>query len=107
MATKKAAKHTPGPWEVKTHPLCILTAGRRPIADVMIQSMGDTRGVEYEECFQRALADAALIAAAPELLDQLKGALRLLEAQDEDGVMIETIAPIRAAIAKATGQEGK
>jgi len=69
---------------------------------------------EYFDCEERVDADAALIAAAPDLLEVAKDALRVIRGTDKvlhangimEGIDNPVIAPLVAAIAKATGQEG-
>jgi hypothetical protein len=101
------AQHTPGPWRV-----CSPSAenGRHEIYagnQLVAQSfnwMLDATGADY------AIADAALIAAAPELLEALKCALRQLEtlggarrrhAEGADAIHAEVLEYCDAAIAKA------
>lgn len=114
-----AAKHTPGPWEIdfsKTgYPYAIKApnednhkAGRVGISVLRWASFTMPSSAE-------ALANARLIAAAPELLEALRGALKALDAiGDEMTVgerytnagqyLLDSLAPARAAIAKATGE---
>jgi hypothetical protein len=90
-----STKHTPGPWEIVP-------------ADKQIQIhakgfKGSLALIDWSD--ERANADARLIAAAPELLDQCKDALTfMLEMvplpKDHPRCMA-----LRAAIAKATGGE--
>jgi hypothetical protein len=95
------SKHTPGPWEVKPY------AWQRGNVSVFAPKFGRApygACVAYTPCSdgvggaEGALANARLIAAAPELLEALK---RLLT--DEDYPQAERVA--RAAIAKATGEQ--
>jgi len=78
--------HTPGPWAVT--PDSFVMAGSRP-------SIGVARVITHAKEF---VANARLIAAAPNLLE----ALREVEhhADDECGFMVL----VRAAIAKAEGR---
>lgn len=83
-------KHTPGPWAV--------SLGMRTI-QVIAGSFRLAIGIDKE-----AEANARLIAAAPELLEALKGLCGLAELrpghlQDYKAA----VADARAAIAKATG----
>lgn len=92
-------KHTPGPWEVNgpgEFEICDLDL-IRITANVPISEDGP----------KRTLADARLIAAAPELLAALQSVYKRLEdilsrLNDEDYSELDTA---RAAIAKATGPE--
>jgi len=94
------AKHTPGPWYVRTNrhpetdgrPWGWLDAkppgsGQNAIPGV---SVTWTRG-------ERSEANARLIAAAPDMLEKLQYAVEILSAEGYD------VAPIRETIAKATG----
>lgn len=107
----KEAKHTPGPWEVSkgydgsisvsaTRPYRInnISAGTPVICDVYQHLEFDSFSGE---------ANARLIAAAPELLDALRGLLALeeenLRGYDDIDVCTE-VQFARAAIAKATGR---
>lgn len=82
MMTK--ATHTPGPWEVHEGQdyVRVITAGGHTdekIADVF----SDTKGAEYEDDDANQLANASLIAAAPETAaerDRLK--VELAETQE-------------------------
>jgi len=92
-----SAQHTPGPWEA------IEWKCRAATSVVVVR---DGQMVQIAECsgFGRmsdeCIADASLIAAAPDLLEALRGVLRVA-----DRATVEFDAA-RAAIAKATGQEG-
>ena len=82
------AKHTPGPWHA------VIAGGVQPvIGGPLITSAHTKSGMlpNYE-------ANARLIAAAPELLEALRGVVRVA-----DRSTIEFDAA-RAAIAKATGE---
>lgn len=105
------AKHTPGPWAVSkgydgsisvsaTRPYRInnISAGTPIICDVYQHPEFDS--------FSGA-ANARLIAAAPELLDALRGLLALEEENLHGYDDIDVCAEVqfaRAAIAKATGR---
>lgn len=94
------AKHTQGPWTLDTC-LHIYGLGEPKPID------GFPGGVSVEEvhvCTAKTYADAALIAAAPELLAALEAVDEFAKnpdqlSRDHDGVL----AQVRAAIAKATG----
>ena len=97
--------HTPAPWIIKparsyTHPLYV-NGPRRVVCDVVSGS-----GVQGE-ADDEGKANAALIAAAPELLRCLKEAVASWELADEeaeepgDG---DALAEWKAAIAKAEGR---
>jgi len=93
--------HTPGPWTVT--PDSFVMAGSRP-------SIGVARIITHAKEF---VANALLIAAAPELLEALRASVaatdRELEAFRRNLgrnplVMPEWLAGARAAIAKAEGR---
>lgn len=93
--------HTPGPWEVTTHPnqsAILITAGANIIA---------VPG--YTENDDEYAANARLIAAAPDLLEALRchydDACDRGETTDEDGKEYDDYRAIRRAIEKATGED--
>jgi hypothetical protein len=93
------AKHTPGPWIYDAQcidPIIIATEDRET-GLARVQSWSGTPS--GEEC----IANARLIAAAPELLQALKGLLAYTLHIMEPGDNAETLAA-RAAIAKAEGR---
>lgn len=91
MTTK--AKHTPGPWRRNGH--TSIESKDRWIAST------DSGGVKG---FSEDVANAHLIAAAPELLEALKAALPHLQWANIHGSRCdEQIAQTQAAIAKAEG----
>ena len=86
-------KHTPGPWTANKRSI---RSTERAIASVHCPK-------EWPENHPTVLADAALIACAPELLEALKDARRwILQAIEDEGasIMPEKLAAI---IAKAEG----
>ena len=102
-----SAKHTPGPWRIKSDPmhfdtLTTVEGGaigvRKPFGVQMIVQVGG------DSDFQEAEANARLIAAAPELLEALK---EIIAAADGDGwnQLDASFATARAAIAKAEGEK--
>lgn len=89
------SNHTPGPWAVTSAPYGALRVG-----PALVEHPG-REAVEYANARGRDLlvqraADAALIAAAPDML----AALKLVEQNAFDKT---ALAAIRAAIAKAQG----
>lgn len=101
--------HTPGPWTASPN--------KWNDAELIVQAGPPTNrvlarfGSEDEPLDSTDHANARLIATAPELLEALKFALRDMEATREQyrvhaphaGVLAQSIAFARAAIAKATG----
>lgn len=113
MKTKEA-KHTPGPWEIE------LPSGRQE-KDGILPSVNAT-GFRGEICcgvFKKA--DAQLIAAAPEMLEALKVARKMIEAcwtgkpHPRNCFCLPDRCPrkqvdraiAKATGAKATGEEGR
>ncbi len=95
-------KHTPAPWDINTlagPQLREVFAG-----DVLICDCGATN-VEMEDI--EIEANARLIAAAPELLTELRHLVSLLEPLENDGTLhvpgIATLNGAREAIRKAEG----
>ena len=87
------SKHTPGPWHINDHAhdeeVVYIEADRYGVASIFT----DTDKVDSTE-----LANARLIAAAPELLEALKNI------ENDDGHIPSTIWNMcKAAIAKAEG----
>ena len=112
-------KHTPGPW----HASGIEVFDHNPQFDEKGARIGDTPNmickIEYpygDVCFRHGAtkeANARLIAAAPELLEALRGALDALMVQpsstigftqEESTIRRDAKRAIRAAIARATGE---
>jgi len=96
------SKHTPGPWVISGDE--INTAdGQTKIAEVI---GGDGRRFQDEEDNTECLADARLIAAAPDLLEALEAAMEL-GAYRGDRMPLKAVKPIfvrmEAAINKAKG----
>lgn len=101
-AEHTSAKPTPGPWFVRTRKQgekvvdCFVAAKDVQGFPYDAEIMGDD---EYRDGIERKLADANLIAAAPDLLTSLQELLPMwLSGIDEPWVR-----RARAAIAKATG----
>lgn len=97
--------HTSGPWGVNElaagNPDCYLTGndGRKVEIGYIVQfgSMPIAATIKN-------IADARLIAAAPDMLAALELALERLQINDCEGEERESIAVIERAIAKAKGQ---
>ena len=84
------SKHTPGPWKA--------SALGRTVTDGAEQVV--CRPSAYANNAERQVANARLIAAAPELLDALQ---EIVEAQKGGYLGCSHIDAASAAIAKATG----
>lgn len=98
-------KHTKAPWkrvdleEIRTEDEEIF------IAEILHNDNVSQSLVNEVPEFDEAMANAHLIAAAPELLEALKAAEMLLGLQNQEGTQFEeeTINEIKEAIAKAEG----
>jgi len=94
----QTAQHTPGPWKVKDYYSIIFPDDGSDIAKVSLRP--DNRG-DYLE----SVANAHLIAAAPEMLDALEFVAMTfadIEASERKGYFAECPKIVSAAIAKAT-----
>lgn len=92
-------KHTPGPWE--EHPIdstaIQVRAGGAVVAEVATASY-------YTRLSAEQVANARLIAAAPELLEALEGLLSALDRQMTDpDRLFRSKTAARAVAAKAKG----
>lgn len=94
------SKHTPGPWRVVQDP-----------TNISLQVYGQT--LALFECWRRSdeqteLANARLVAAAPDLLASLQLMVdRFLDTEGSYGAWEnDALEAARAAIAKATGDGG-
>ena len=93
---EQTAKHTPGPWRVAPDALSIL-AGREDDPTQIATQGNDYASVEDDN---EAEANASLIAAAPDLLSQLKA-----EHADKHPLFLGFDCPSCAAIARAEGRQ--
>ena len=95
------AQHTPGPWKVKAGTNAVLAGRKQICSHVNAASALPVNMLEDQEIAQ---ANARLIAAAPDLLEALKGVLKV-ERGSSGRIILEGWheEAIRAAIAKATG----
>ncbi len=95
-------KHTPGPWQVGNRHPCRIIANNGGAYDLIGTTCEiDDEGTEYEH----QVANARLIAAAPELLASLKFMLAGAEAEPSMAIYKAHIEQARAAILKAEGRE--
>ena len=88
--------HTKGPWAV---------IGEADYLDI-VYSSGRIAMLESEDdqqSHEETKANAKLIAAAPDLLEALKGCLAMMEAETLDEVHSDLAEVVRDAIAKANG----
>lgn len=99
--------HTPGPWGfeyTEDNKRIIIGKGLVEGPDGY-----DVAEVYSDDCpYEEAEANARLIAAAPELLHEIKHLVRLLEPLEQDGTLnvpgLASLNGARAAIAKAEGR---
>ena len=89
------SKHTPGPWRYM--------AGTHSHYDSEGKAIARVYGPRGIDCSRRD-ANARLIAAAPDLLEALKGMLSRTDGQAIYNFMEPQREAARAAIAKATGE---
>lgn len=93
----KTRSYTPGPWGL---------AGRYHAPDYNWIAVGSNgcftaRVIDRDDAGE-SMANARLIAAAPDLLEAVKLSLKWLDAETEDeGIRMPGIEKLRAAIAKA------
>ena len=95
--TEKKVSHTPGPWTVArttTHGMEISGSEWRRFARVYVRFEGD------DEDSQVGLANAKLIAAAPELLEALKQLIRDSETILDPLDVEELSQPVYSALAE-------
>lgn len=103
------AKHTPGPWTIRDYQDHSGNGVEVAQADSRLYIVRDIMG----NTIAQSDANTRLIAAAPELLEALRGALVAFEqaysalpddSPAQDHFMACYIEPARAAIARATGE---
>lgn len=97
------SKHTPGPWFAVGG---WVEVERDDIADICSCCPEDFGQEHIGRNYKEVMANARLIAAAPELLSALKEIVQSLADQDDEGMIEHTLqmSNARAAIAKAEGK---
>jgi hypothetical protein len=95
------SKHTPGPWHYGLMSQTVFSHGRDGRSYTAVCELGFR---DEDEC----KPDAAVIAAAPDMLDELYRLLPFMEDAEKDsaykpGVVRERVNAIRALIARAEG----
>ena len=94
--------HSAGPWDFVAEPgqMVLVYSGNDETMVAEINALYDNDA--------ETLANARLIAAAPELLKELRHLVRLLEPAEKDGAIdvpgLATLNGARAAIRKAAGE---
>lgn len=92
--------HTPGPWEISESPDF---PGQQTI-----HAQGSDRILAVlDRTDEQDIANARLIAAAPDLLEALKEAIRLYDEGDATDVLEFIRCEARAALTKAEGQQSE
>ncbi len=104
------SKHTPGPWQVVTELNCY-GSGLREEVFAVYDDKGETHICDTGKSSNDfAKADAALIAAAPEMLEALGAALDILEDTKfckiafDDDLTWQKVKSIQKVLAKARGE---
>lgn len=106
MSTDTKTAHTPGPWEITGFSDCQLITKDVPPALGQPIGIGRTYG-------ENQIANARLIAATPDMFAIHQDSIEILEIVleereavngEEDEVLRDLIARIKAAIAKAEGR---
>lgn len=97
-----STKHTPGPWFQGTGDYQYCVYDKKVWINPDGSRGGDTPNIVVVVSPADALADARLIAAAPEMLEALQGLLNALPSATTH----PAIKAARAVIAKATGEAG-
>jgi ParB-like chromosome segregation protein Spo0J len=96
--------HAPGPWAIYEHPGGSPGIEGEGFSVVVFGDPDDDCGV-HGRTDDEALANARLIAAAPDLLDALKWAERLMDDFSMiSPLLADAVDKARAAIAKAEGK---
>ena len=114
-------QHTPGPWEVDEDSSWVNGPNDEIICEVYCDALQRALCIEFDgyeeddyplpENYEgeeletaRRIADAHLIAAAPDLLEALIGINALFSHLSKDCTQYNAVDKARAAIAKATGE---
>lgn len=96
-------KHTLGPWELIVEPYCVRVENANNIVSEIYLPDGDDENDDIQR--RLSIADARLIAAAPELLALLEEARRTLEMWKDVAPAVSLCADIDRLIAKARGEK--
>lgn len=98
------SKHTPGPWSICRNGECSCGFIWSGCEEMHIATAYDVRSIGHFDhasdaapSREEAMANGRLIAAAPELLEALRGVLRVADRKTDE------FDAARAAISKATG----
>lgn len=110
MSTENRTSHTPGPWTHTAAGLIQAPSQPRALAYVYVADYDACRGDSADRAARETEANARLIAAAPELLDQLvKMTDAYAKAMKDAGVShypeaLFVVRQARSAIARARSQ---
>lgn len=100
-----SAKHTRGPWISEDGEVCCVRAQQDGGRIALMANLKGQFGLSGRRSASEVVANARLIAAAPELLDALQLLVDLMPDPelDIDTVRREQVIKAKAVIAKATG----
>jgi hypothetical protein len=102
-------KHTPGPWGVSAiSPNIVVQHDFMGATNVQVGSASGYTGSPFFPSDEEAIANARLIAAAPELLEALKEAIetiKFLSTRDNSWGEQIVCEDLQAIVAKATGSK--
>ena len=104
-------KHTPGPWKITESANAIVVMGPNaqhvviiPLFKEYAWSKEEWEGLNLEEKNKVSIANARLIAAAPELCEALENLIEFLVHGKKN---CQAILRAKAALARARGDEGE
>lgn len=100
-----SAKHTPGPWISEVGEVCCVRAQQDGGRIALMANLKGQFGLSGRRNASEVVANASLIAAAPDLLDALQWLVDLMPDPelDRDPVQREFVIKAKAVILKATG----
>lgn len=97
------SKHTPGPWVAKYREVFAAETGLQ-IKDAVKYSEYRLGKFAYKEALEQEIANARLIAAAPDILAALEQIVRAVDRMPGNNPLEGLADNARAAIAKAKGK---
>lgn len=92
--------HTPGPWVVGPHSESVDANGQELVCVYQTDGADEPTDLPF-------VANAHLIAAAPELLDELKHLVRILKPVLDAGLPVPGLATMNRAVALIAKAEGR
>lgn len=109
LKMKTQSKHTPGPWLVRCQGYRLTVFHPTKNSDHVIVRQVEETSTTVDQPDRKPF-DAALISAAPELLEALEHLVALLEPLEDSGALnvpgLATLNGARKALAKASGEGG-